>query len=251
MATLDPKFQRIARIQLSQTDQARLAASIRRYGNNWEHSSFDWFKKRLHKSLRIRQKDLCCYCRRPLRFDKGPVEIEHIIDKGSNSAEYAAYTFIIKNLALSCKDCNNNKGVKAVLRSPIPQPAAYPRAAKQFLWVHPHMHRYSDHLTIHQGWVYEASNQSLEGQAVITKCKLALLENKERKNRQVMVSTAQSLEHAISVAVSNIPYVGLDRLCMELAPFLSKVWKSHSAIEIETAIRDANVAASRAIARHV
>lgn len=251
MATLDPKFERITRIQLSQADHARLAASIGRYGNDWEHSSFGWFKKRLHRSLRSRQKDLCCYCRRALRFDKGPVEIEHIVDKGSNNAEYGAYTFTIKNLALSCKDCNNNKGVKAVLRSAIPQPADYPRSAKQFLWVHPHMHRYSDHLTIHRGWVYEACNQSPEGQAVITKCKLTLLEDKERKNRQVTVSTAQSLEHAISVAASHIPHVGLDRLCRELAPFLSKVWKSHSAIEIEAAIRDANAAASRAIARHV
>lgn len=251
MVTLDPKFEKIARIQLSQIDRTRLADSIRRYGNNWEHSSFDWFKRRLHKSLRHQQKDLCCYCRRPLRFDKGPVEIEHIIDKGSNNAEYGAYTFVIKNLALSCKDCNNNKGVKAVLRTSIPQPAAYPRTAQQFLWVHPHMHRYSDHLTIHQGWVYEANNQSLEGQAVITKCKLALLENKERKNRQVTVSTAQSLEHAISVAVSHIPHVGLDRLCVELAPFLSQLWRSHSSIEIEAAIRAANAAASQAIARHV
>lgn len=250
MATLDPKFEKISRIQLSKVDRTRLATSIIEHGNNWDHGTFKWFKERLNEVLRRRQNDLCCYCRRPLRYDKGPVEIEHIIDKGSNSGEYSAYTFTIKNLALSCKDCNNNKGVKSVLRSPISQPAAYPRKAKHFLWVHPHFHLYSDHLTIHEGWIYEANNQSQEGQAVIRACKLDLLKDKERKNRKISVSTAQSLEQAIKAAIANIPNVGIDQLCKELAPLLSQLWKTHSRAEMETAIRDANNAASQAIQRH-
>ncbi|WP_454872474.1 HNH endonuclease [Paraburkholderia xenovorans] len=247
MATLKPKFEKIDEIVLTPTQQAKLKDGIAKYGYNWEHSNFSWFKTLLNTELRRKQHDRCCYCRRPLLFKKGLVDIEHIVDKGSDNGKYAAHMFTVRNLALSCRDCNNNKGTKPVLRDSRTPIVMYPRSSTRFTWVHPYLHNYSDHLTIHRGWVYEAKAQSPEGAAVIEKCMLFKLEGKERASRQILVSAADSCEDAIVTAVGLVPEVGVDRLCVELAPHLHSMYKNKDPKKITDAIRAANVAARKAI----
>lgn len=247
MATLKPKFEKIDEIILTAEQQGRLKAGIAKYGYNWEHSNFDWFKVHLNRELRKKQHDRCCYCRRPLLFKKGLVDIEHIIDKGSDKGKYAVHMFTIRNLALSCRDCNNNKGTKPVLRNSLLPVVVYPRSTARFTWVHPYLHNYSDHLTIHRGWVYEAKGASPDGAAVIEKCMLFKLEDKERASRQVLVSAADTCEDAIVTAVGLVPEVGLGRLCTEIAPYLHSMYKDKNPKKIESAIRAAHVAARKAI----
>ena len=247
MATLKPKFEKIDEIILTREQRVRLKNGISLYGYNWEHSNFNWFKKYLNKELRRRQCDRCCYCRRPLLFKKGVVDIEHIIVKGSEKGKYAAHMFTVRNLALSCRDCNNNKGTKQVLRNSMLPVVVYPRSGARFTWVHPYLHNYSDHLTIHQGWVYEAKGQSPDGAAVIEKCMLFKLEDKERASRQVLVSAADTCEDAIVTAVGLVPEVGVDRLCIELAPHIHSMYKDKDPKKIEEAIHAANAAALKAI----
>lgn len=216
---INPKFENIAPIVLSAAQQAKLKAGVTKYGHDWKHSNFDWLKDILKTELRKLQSDRCCYCRRILRFDKGPVEIEHVVNKARNG-DYEHFTFETKNLALSCKDCNNGKGQKKVLRVALAAHSPYPTAAVSFLWVHPYFHKYSDHILIHEAWVYEAIGRSPEGFAVIKNCKLADLWDKERRNRQALIESAENLSAGLQKAVGMVEEIGLDELCKELAPML-------------------------------
>jgi hypothetical protein len=236
MATIPARFERIERIWINTANKNKLSAGIAAHGYEWTHSNFAWLKELLHKRLRIRQQNRCCYCRRTLVFDKGHVELDHIVDKGSNKKVYARFTFEILNLALACKDCNNNKGTKQVLATPLPAGAVYPKNASAFLWVHPHIHDFSEHIVIHQGWVYEANGGSPEGLAVINKCMLDRLAEKERANRRVIVGGAVDLKDAVSKAVAMASEVELDVLCQELGTTLAKKWNSTPS-QVEGAIR--------------
>ncbi len=222
---INPKFQNIAPVLLSAAQKTALSAGITTWGYNWKHSSFGWLKDHLKAKLRVRQSDRCCYCRRILRFDKGPVEIEHIVNKASNG-DFAHFTFELRNLALSCKDCNNGKGQKKTLQVVLGSHSPYPTTAASFLWVHPYFHNYSEHILIHDAWVYEANGGSPEGVAVIVKCKLADLSGKERENRRVLIESAESLAVALQGAVGMVEDVGLDNLCRELSPMLVKLMGS-------------------------
>ena len=236
MTTLQTYFERIERIWIASANKEKLAVGLSRHGYDWKNSNFSWLKVLLHERLRLRQKDRCCYCRRVLVFDKGHVELDHIVDKGSNKGAYARFTFEIRNLALACKDCNNNKGTKTVLSSVLLAAAPYPKKASAFVWVHPHIHKYSEHIIIHKGWVYEAKDGSPAGCAVITKCMLDKLNGKERANRQVIVGGAKDLKDAVSKAVGMVGEVELDALCRELGSQLAKKWSS-TPTKVEGAIR--------------
>ena len=248
---INPRYERIAAITLTAADQRKLDAGIAKWGHNWKHSSFGWLKELLKTELRAKQKGRCCYCRRPLRFDKGPVEIEHIVNKAKGGA-YAHYTFTLTNLALCCKDCNNTKGTKVVLRTPLTAGSPYPTLSAAFVWVHPYMHDYSMHILIHDAWVYEAAGGSPEGKAVITKCGLAELQVKERNNRRQAIETALTLTDALHVAVGHVPEVGLDNICAELAPLLIKMMKSSATTtEAEQAIREVHATINRVVAEAI
>lgn len=236
MALLPIHYERIERFWLLPAQKTKIAEGIASYDYDWTHSNFDWLKVNLNERLRKRQKDRCCYCRRPLRYDRGLVEIDHVIDKGAKGG-IPRFTFEPKNLALACKDCNNNKGSKSVVSKPVSGNAPFPVNSGAYIWVHPHIHKYSEHILIHQGWVYEAKNRSPNGLAVITKCMLHKLAEKEAKNRQVIVSGAADLNDAIARAIGLVGEVGIEELCQELGGFLSAQWKSATPWQIQDAIR--------------
>lgn len=233
--TLNPVFDRIKTPKITAAEKLRLATSIAAVGSKWGSSAFGWYKIWLIRELRALQKDKCCYCRRVILFNKGAREIEHIVDKGKQPD----YMFDASNLALACKDCNNNKGVKSVFDPAfkLVKGAPYPKNESSYLWVHPHVHKYSAHIIIHQGWVYEAKNMSPQGGAVITKCKLNDLEALESKNRVAFICAAQTLESAVARASGLVDETGLDRICFEVAPALSALWAGKSSKTIADAIR--------------
>lgn len=239
MGLLPIHFDRIERFWLLPAQKTQIGSGIALYGYNWTHSNFDWLKTNLNERLRKRQKDRCCYCRRPLRHDRGLVELDHIIDKGAQSG-IPRFTFEVKNLALACKDCNNNKGTKSVVSTPIQSNSPLPVRPSAYTWVHPHIHKYSEHILIHQGWVYEAKNSSPNGLAVITKCMLHKLAEKEAKNRQVIVGGAADLNDAVARAIGLVGEVGIDALCQELGSFLATQWKTATPVQIQDAIRRAH-----------
>ncbi|EWS53413.1 MULTISPECIES: HNH endonuclease [unclassified Methylibium] len=239
MATiLIPTFERIKKIRVSHADQTKLAACIASVGEKWGSSTFNWYKTWLIQKLRCLQNDKCCYCRRVILFNKGAREIEHIVDKGKQTR----FMFEVSNLALACKDCNNNKGVKSVFASTftLAPGAAYPMSASSYNWVHPYIHKYSSHIVIYQGWLYEPKNKSPQGAAVIKNCKLNDLEALESKNRIAAICAAQTLEAAVTRAAGMADEAGLDRICREVSPALAAMWSGKSSKKIEVAIRQAH-----------
>lgn len=162
------------------------------------------FKDGLKSTLRKAQQGLCCYCRRQL-YDDYAVHIEHFVDKD----KYPAYTFEIKNLALSCGTCNINKNGRfnsirarynTLFRSIGPRlpivptvkgwlhpSAPFPGSAAAFRWVSPHFHDYSQHIS-KDSFVF--LGLSPEGWRTIRGCRLndlAKVEErvfKERLNRR-------------------------------------------------------------------
>jgi hypothetical protein len=241
---IEIKYDRIKPFYLNKKQKLKLQLGISKYGFDWTHSNFDWYKKFVKRRLRNSQQDLCCYCRRLLKHDKGPVEIEHVINK-SKSGRYDYFTFEIKNLALSCKDCNNGKGVKSVLMTAWPG-SNYPKNGDAFKWVHPYFHKYSDHIIIHHSWVYEANGGSENGFAVIEKCELKDLEGKEKKNRIAIVGRAKNFEDALKRVLSFSSEVTLDRLCRELSPLLVVLMEGKADLNrVEEAIRKADAEMKR------
>jgi hypothetical protein len=236
MAKIDVKYEKVGRVKLRATTTAKLAYTINNYGYDWTHSSAAWYRRSILKRLRKQQKDCCCYCRRAINYNKGAYELDHIIDKGSLKKKYGRFCFELRNLALACKDCNNNKGVKSVLFKSLGPEAPYPVDKTAFNWVHPHLHEYSAHISIHTGWVYEAVDSCPLGLQVIQNCKLDELNAKELMNRRVHVMGAATFREAILRVSSYETEAGLDSLCREFGSRLAKKWKRGEA-EIDGAIR--------------
>ncbi|WP_285309520.1 HNH endonuclease [Stenotrophomonas maltophilia] len=236
MAQINAEYERIGRVNLRASTQLKLAHTIRNYGYDWSHSSAEWYRKSIVKRLRKQQKDRCCYCRRVILYNKGAYEVDHIIDKGSHKKKYGRFCFELQNLALACKDCNNNKGIKSVLFNALPANAAYPTNQAAFNWVHPHLHDYSAHITIHTGWIYEARAGSQLGLKVISNCKLDDLQEKEVKNRRAHVMAASSYNEALHRVAGFATEAGLEALCKEFGARLSRKWNTGNAM-IEDAIR--------------
>ncbi|ABS17212.1 HNH endonuclease (plasmid) [Brucella anthropi] len=168
-------------------------------GLNWDSRAgiVTAFKLSLKSELRRSQHALCCYCRRPLG-DPRDTDLEHIIEK----AAHPAFTFEIRNLALSCSTCNSQKartykllcekikkrskkisgdGVKVnrspVLSSNLP-PVAISSAA-DFRWVHPHLDIFSNHIVLKKGYIFQ--RRTLKGYRTIQGLQLNALTRVEHR----------------------------------------------------------------------
>jgi hypothetical protein len=142
---------------------------------DWDKSCFDGIKVSLKDDLRPKQGNLCCYCKWKLGFDIKQVDIEHIVPK----SEYSKFTFHPKNLALSCPGCNTNKSNLPVLHRTITN---YPRAGTNLTIVHPYFDKYSEHIEIHDGAIYEGL--SAKGCETIKLCKLFRLKKVLEKKKE-------------------------------------------------------------------
>ena len=146
------------------------------------------FKVGIKKALRKSQFARCCFCRRLMYHDYA-THIEHFVDKGG----YPAYTFEIRNLALSCGTCNTNKngyfstwakrfskrymirGIPYnaychVLKNQILGNVNFPTSSAEFRWVNPYVHNYSEHIEIKKGWFFHGKTP--EGKRTIRGVKL-------------------------------------------------------------------------------
>lgn len=152
------------------------------------------FKTSLKIDLREAQRGRCCFCRRFL-FDDYATHIEHFIDKDS----FPEYTFSIRNLALSCGTCNFKKNgyfrkwmkrttapslavtphCSPVTNVPLPPGSAYPSDAKNFRWVNPYTHSYSEHIELVRGWMFRGLSR--EGRRTIRWLKLNEIGEIERR----------------------------------------------------------------------
>lgn len=153
----------------------------------------------LRSRLLTLQKHRCVYCQAPLEAEEPSYrELEHILPKGmsyrcsqangmSNDLEkrrstlgYPEFQFNPSNLAVSCSQCNTQKGLHDALRnrSQARPLVGYPVAA-DLIWFHPQHDQYSKHITIDDEFGFTGKTE--EGRAVISECGLDQAEILERK----------------------------------------------------------------------
>lgn len=144
---------------------------------------------KLRKRLLEIQSFRCAYCQVAITADQaGLRELDHILPKEASAIcdpikskhnaykhrthtqGYPQFRYEWRNLVVCCKQCNTNKGsFDPLLIRPLDS-VEYPSLPSHFLWVHPHLHAYSDHIRVTDEWLYEG--RTYEGKAVIRVCKL-------------------------------------------------------------------------------
>lgn len=163
-------FERIA--PTPQYPAGVVAAALNNYAWTSKANVVNQFKDGLKIALRAAQLGRCCFCRRRLS-DNIATDLEHFIDKDG----FNEYRFEIANLALSCGTCNVKKNgyfvswsaqmerrsknfvgprprICPVVNIAIHVGAAFPTSPAVFRWVNPHVHNYSEHISLHKSWVF-------------------------------------------------------------------------------------------------
>ncbi|MFK4064087.1 HNH endonuclease [Brucella anthropi] len=195
----------------------------------WGNAANDAAKTKLKSALLVAQKGKCAYCRRFIRNEPGHVEIDHILPKAafgnprnwlSNesamrkaTAGYPSFTFIPYNLALSCKRCNNLKGTyDSRSDRSVPVKPVYNLDPEYYNWIHPYLDKYSDHIILIEGMIYQATNGSEKGVRVIEVCKLDKLAAVETLAAQIKAQNARGIGKAIALLLDNADDYGWDMI---------------------------------------
>jgi hypothetical protein len=113
------------------------------YWDNLANAALTSTKLEIKQHYIRRQSHTCAYCRQEIVVSHGAAwDTDHIISKDS----HPDFMFEPQNLCISCKDCNNVKRAKNVLRNQ--RRVTYPRTAKDYIFCHPHFHDYADHVRV-------------------------------------------------------------------------------------------------------
>lgn len=134
------------------------------HADDWEKSCLSEYKKRERDYYFKKQNRRCAYCRTIIKTSQASPEIEHIVHK-SGRPEWMYESF---NHCISCKMCNTKKGIKNVLSNDVV--TDLPRQSAGYLLVHPHIDRYSQHINIIKGILYEGLTE--KGRETIRICEL-------------------------------------------------------------------------------
>lgn len=134
-------------------------------GEHWKKDCLDDFKKRFRKYMLRKQHYRCAYCRLEIHDNEANAEIEHIVPKNLKP-DWMYEPF---NLCLSCKLCNTKKGhtKKILIDEEI---KVLPKEKDAYLLVHPHLSRYSEHIELIDGIIYQGKTK--EGLYTIWLCEL-------------------------------------------------------------------------------
>lgn len=132
---------------------------------DWEKSCLADLKVRIRTYYKKKQNRRCAYCRTVVRESQAPAEVEHIVPK-SKREEWMYKTF---NMCYSCKLCNTNKGYqKPILANENIEDL--PHDSREYLLIHPHIDRYSEHIEIVGNILYKGISD--KGKNTISICGL-------------------------------------------------------------------------------
>ena len=148
-------------------EDATLISQASPFDNNsedWEKTCLSGFKDRIRRYYLKKQNRRCAYCRTVIRISQASSEIEHIVPKSFNPR----WMYEPFNLCLSCKICNTKKSTKSVLDTDESQ--KLPKLSEEYLLVHPHIDKYSEHIRIIEDVLYEGLTE--KGQDTIRICEL-------------------------------------------------------------------------------
>jgi len=115
-------------------------------GRYWDNSDDNELKK-IKKNIKthyIKIQDYTCpYCKQRVEVEHNAIwDAEHIIPKD----KYPNFMFSPLNLCVSCKDCNQAKRNKNVLKNRDRK--TLPTTAEDYIFIHPHLDDYSKHMKI-------------------------------------------------------------------------------------------------------
>lgn len=196
-------------------EQALLRLRFGKRRRDWRKRSLRTLRAHVKARLMIEQRAMCAYCRGDIEDNEGHVEIDHIVP--ISIAPQFAYHRV--NLALTCRRCNARKRDHNPSRysaNRLVAMARYSRRATAYVWVHPHIHRYSDHILRSDGCIYSAVGGSEGGLAVITVCRLSDVREVLARRRAAAVRRARSSMDAVLAAVGLSPDVDIATLAQEL-----------------------------------
>ncbi|RUM00653.1 HNH endonuclease [Rhizobium chutanense] len=184
-------------------------------GWNWDDAKATKAKEALKAVMFEAQQNRCFYCRRRIKDMLGHSELDHILPKDGrgriparlvsnersdrkNTVGYSRFTFEPLNLVLSCKPCNTAKGTydSRSDRSIDALEEYVSDDGNYYEWVHPFIHAYEDHIILLKGLIYQPAQGSINGDAVISACKLASVAAVERMACEKKVKEATKVKKA-------------------------------------------------------
>lgn len=195
----------------------------------WGSSASLKAKNSLKAALLENQKGQCAYCRRRIKNELGHVEIDHILPKSAKgdiarsasnnevdrfcTQGYPQFTFEGKNLILTCKRCNNKKGSYDSRRNrSTAADLNYSLNSNNYLWVHPYIDKYSEHISIHEGLLYKNPSKSKKGDALMRICKLDEIAATEVLARDLSSKSSANYIKAILLLLGKVDEIGWELL---------------------------------------
>lgn len=247
-------FEILAPAQWSKSDAIAIKKYFKGKHTEWKKTTLASVRDRLRKRLLKQQNFACAYCRRRISIDLGRNEIDHIVAKAITGMD--KFTYERMNLVAACKPCNKNKNDDPVLSVTLTSVCPYPIGEDDFNWVHPYIHRYSDHIKILDGYVFEAvgdAKQKARAMAVIKSCQLAKLKTVERRRAYEEACGSANTQTAILTLISNFASysdVQLAKIIRRARPeFKGRTWKDAEkvVISVRTGASDSYFKSMKAI----
>ncbi|TDV42907.1 uncharacterized protein (TIGR02646 family) [Pseudomonas helmanticensis] len=246
-------FDIIKRKNWGAAEKTLLLAYFKGGHKEWSKSNLKLVRDSVRKYLLRVQKHSCAYCRRRLSAEIGRNEIDHVVAKALPGM--ARFTYEHSNLVAACKRCNWLKKNHNVLARTLLPTDAYPLATVDYNWVHPYIHRYSDHIEIVSGYLFReigSVDSKARGKSVIDVCKLNSLGSVESRRMFEIAQASESHHTAIMKLVSDNTQLSLPKLAkiMKRARPAFRRLAEPEIIEIIEAVRSgASEAYLRATAR--
>ncbi|MBO2554812.1 hypothetical protein RU080_16125 [Shewanella algae] len=135
----------------------------------WVDPAVTELKARMKQHYIVQQDYRCAYCKvhKP-SLHGGDWDLEHIMHKN----DFDKWMFHPKNLCVSCKECNGNKGTSLITKST--SYTNFPTRPSNYTIIHAHFDRYEDHIiALVPGLTYRyKGNKNGKGAKTIEVCGL-------------------------------------------------------------------------------
>lgn len=182
---------------------------------DWDKASLKKIKDELRVELLIYQNYSCAYCKREITNEIGRSELDHIVP----CSIAPMFTFVRANLTLTCKRCNHSKkdfNPTTLSDDELRAVTSYICDHDKYIWIHPFIHRYEDHINIIDGAIFESVNESKKGLAVISKCKLDEIGQVVDIHKAAKIMRAKTPLQAMLMILGEYPDEPSDRLAANL-----------------------------------
>lgn len=184
--------------------------------DDWKKKSLKNIKDALKSALFELQQHKCFYCKREIIDEIGRVEIDHVIPKSLAPG----FTFEKLNLVLTCKRCNHRKNEHNPTIEQdqlLKELKVYPNDQTFFVWIHPYLHNYSEHISIQDDCVFISLGGSKNGLSVIKVCKLDQMNQVMSRLRSARIKRNNNVMYSIMELASSYPTTNPKTLAQEIA----------------------------------